>query len=182
MSPRKRSSGARLTRAINLLAFLPLASRGPVYGRLLLALAMDPRVPASRKALLGLAAAYVVSPIDFIPERIPLIGALDDVAVVVVAVDVFLDGLPAGLLEQKLAEIGLPREELDRDLARVRKTIPGPVRAALARLPEALEAIAEVASSSRFEGRLREAIGARANGPAVARNGHKQTKLEEVSA
>jgi len=134
MSPRKRSSGARLTRAINLLAFLPLASRGPIYGRLLLALAMDPRVPASPSSAL------------------------------------------------RLAEIGLPREELDRDLARVRKTIPGPVRAVLARLPEALEAIAEVASSSRFEGRLREAIGARANGPAVARNGHKQTKLEEVSA
>ena len=42
--------------------FLPIASRAPLYGRLLLELVRDGRVPASRKALLGLAAAYVARP------------------------------------------------------------------------------------------------------------------------
>jgi uncharacterized membrane protein YkvA (DUF1232 family) len=189
MSPRRRSAGSRATRALNLLAFLPLASRGPLYGRLLLALAVDPRVPTSRKALLGLAALYVASPIDLIPERIPLLGALDDVAVVVIAVDLFLDGLPDGLLDEKLAELELPRAELDRDLARVRKTIPGPVRAAVARLPEAIDAVAELARRGGLENRLRQAVAqapgrastARASTP-VEGNGHNPIKMEEVPA
>jgi len=41
---------------LNLLPFLPLAGKAPLYARLLWSLASDARVPASRKALLGLAA------------------------------------------------------------------------------------------------------------------------------
>jgi hypothetical protein len=52
MARRKRSNqGIGLVRTLNLLAFLPLAGRAPMYGRLLWALVLDPRVPASRKAL-----------------------------------------------------------------------------------------------------------------------------------
>ncbi|CAN5669550.1 hypothetical protein BH23CHL7_BH23CHL7_13190 [soil metagenome] len=184
MSPRRRSGGGRLTRALNLLAFLPLASRAPTYGRLLLTLALDPRVPLGRKALLGLAAAYVASPVDLIPERIPLIGVLDDVAVVVIAVDLFLDGLPPGVLDQTLAEVGMPREELDRDLARVRKTIPAPVRAAVGRLPEAIDGLVEAARSSGLERRLRDVVAgpARQTHPSAAVNGHNQLNLEDVPA
>jgi uncharacterized membrane protein YkvA (DUF1232 family) len=183
MSPRRRSGGgSRLTKALNLLAFMPLASRGPIYGRLLLALAVDPRVPASRKALLALAAGYVLSPIDLIPDRIPFVGALDDVAVIVLAVDLFLDGLPEGLIDEKLAELGVPRSELDNDLQRVRRTVPAPVRAAAARLPEALEAVASVAHSTGLDERLRELVsGSRqASGGDGARR--TQTQMEEVPA
>lgn len=160
MSPRKRSGGlSRLTGAMNLLAFMPLASRGPVYGRLLLALAVDPRVPASRKALLALAAGYVLSPVDLIPERIPFFGALDDVAVVVLAVDLFLDGLPDSLIDEKLAELGVPREELDKDLRRVRRAVPAPLRSAVGRVPEAIEAIGAVVRTTGLEQRVRNILG-----------------------
>ncbi len=105
----------------------------PCTARLLWALARDPRVPTTRKALLGFAGAYIIAPIDLIPERIPLIGALDDVAVMVLAIDVFLEGLPENLLKEKLDELGIPQAELDSDLRRVRRILPRPVRAVIAR-------------------------------------------------
>ena len=41
----------------------------------------DPRVPRRSKLLLGLAIAWFVSPIDLIPEFVPVIGPLDDAVV-----------------------------------------------------------------------------------------------------
>ena len=41
----------------------------------------DPRVPRGSKALIWFAVVWVVSPIDLIPEFIPVIGPLDDAVV-----------------------------------------------------------------------------------------------------
>jgi uncharacterized membrane protein YkvA (DUF1232 family) len=41
----------------------------------------DPRVPPGSKVLLVLGAAWVASPIDLIPEFIPVLGPLDDAVV-----------------------------------------------------------------------------------------------------
>jgi uncharacterized membrane protein YkvA (DUF1232 family) len=41
----------------------------------------DPRVPRRSKILLVVAAAWVASPIDLIPEFIPVLGPLDDAVV-----------------------------------------------------------------------------------------------------
>jgi uncharacterized membrane protein YkvA (DUF1232 family) len=49
------------------------------------ALRHDPRVPRRVKIALAVAAVWVVSPIDLIPEFLPLIGPLDDVVVVALA-------------------------------------------------------------------------------------------------
>ena len=49
---------------------------------LLRALAADERVPRSSKMLVGAAVLYVASPIDLIPEFIPVLGPLDDILVV----------------------------------------------------------------------------------------------------
>ena len=54
----------------------------PDLVRLMKGLARDPRVPRGSKWLLGFAALWVVSPIDLIPEFIPVVGPLDDVVVV----------------------------------------------------------------------------------------------------
>jgi len=165
------------------MAFLPLASRGPTYGRLLLALALDPRVPASRKALLILAAGYVLSPLDLISDRIPVLGALDDIAVIVLAVDLFLDGLPAGLIDEKLAELGMQRSELDEDLRRVRRTIPAPVRAAVARVPEALETVADVARSTGLDERVQQLVaGLKPSDRGADGDRRSWSQMEEVPA
>ena len=45
----------------------------------------DPRVPRRAKIAIVLAGLWVVSPIDLIPEFLPVIGPLDDVVVVALA-------------------------------------------------------------------------------------------------
>jgi uncharacterized membrane protein YkvA (DUF1232 family) len=47
--------------------------------------ARDPRVPWYAKAMAGLVAAYALSPIDLIPDFIPVLGYLDDVVLVPLA-------------------------------------------------------------------------------------------------
>jgi len=129
-----------------------------MYARLLWALASDPRVPTARKALLGLAGAYIVSPFDLVPERIPFVGALDDVAVMVLAIDVFLEGLPETLVNEKLVELGIPPSELQSDLARVRRLVPGPVRALVGRVPGVIDRMAAKVSENGIDRRVRGMI------------------------
>ena len=45
----------------------------------------DPRVPRSAKIAVAVAALWVLSPIDLIPEFLPVIGPVDDVIVVALA-------------------------------------------------------------------------------------------------
>jgi uncharacterized membrane protein YkvA (DUF1232 family) len=157
---RSRRSGrqANLARSLNLIAFLPLASRAPVYGRLVWSLLRDDRVPPAQKAVLAVALGYVALPFDILPDRIPLLGALDDVAVVVIAVDLFIDGIPAALLDEKLEALGIERAWLDRDLAQVRRYVPRQIRQLLRLIPEAIEAIGDVIIGTGADRRLREWI------------------------
>jgi uncharacterized membrane protein YkvA (DUF1232 family) len=161
-SPMSRTSRSRgripLTRTLNYLAFLPLASRAPTYGRLVYALARDPRVPGSRKALLGAAAAYVVSPIDLVPDVIPLVGALDDVAILVLAMEVFLEGLPGGILDEKLRELDIDVAAFERDRARIRRLIPGPLRHVISRFPGAVRGLGSLIRQTGIDSRLRALI------------------------
>jgi len=132
----RRSS--TLGRALGLMAFMPLASRAPLYARLMIALVADERTPAARKALLAGAAGYLLIGRDLIPDRIPILGGMDDLVVVVLAVDLFLDGVPDELLDEKLAELDIDRVAFDQDIARIRRLTPGPVRKTIRRIPELL--------------------------------------------
>ena len=51
--------------------------------RLVRDLLADPAVPASVRVLLAFLLAWLVSPIDLIPEFIPVLGPLDDVVVAI---------------------------------------------------------------------------------------------------
>src|SRR5450759_4467309 len=82
-SARRGRRVAVLAGAWTAFALLPLASRLPTYGRLTLDLLADERVSVARKALLAGVVGYAVSPLDLIPDRIPFLGALDDVVVAV---------------------------------------------------------------------------------------------------
>ena len=134
---RRRGPGL-LGRALGIMAFLPLASRAPIYARLIFSLLLDERMPASRKAMLAGAAGYLIVGRDIIPDEVPILGGLDDLVVVVLAVDLFLDGVPSELLSEKLGELGIDRVAFDQDMARVRRLTPGPVRKTLRRIPGAV--------------------------------------------
>jgi len=62
-----------------------LAGFLPACVTLLRRLRRDPRVPVSAKVALAVAALWVLSPIDLIPEFVPVIGPLDDIVVVALA-------------------------------------------------------------------------------------------------
>ena len=114
-----------IRRLLGWAAFLPLASRAPIYARLFLELVRDDRTPAGRKALLAGALGYLVVGRDLVPDDLPIIGGLDDLVVVVLAVDLFLDGVPDDLLDEKLDELGIDRRGVRRDVARIRRFTPG---------------------------------------------------------
>jgi uncharacterized membrane protein YkvA (DUF1232 family) len=140
----KRSSGrAGFGRAFSLLAFLPIASRVPIYARLVAALVIDERMPANRKALLAGALGYLVLGRDLIPDNVPIIGGLDDLVVIVLAVELFLDGVPDELLEEKLEELGIDRAAFERDVAQVRRLTPGPVRRTIRRVPSLIGGVGD---------------------------------------
>jgi uncharacterized membrane protein YkvA (DUF1232 family) len=67
-----------------------------LIGRLL----RDPRVPRRAKITLGLAAAYVASPIDLIPEVIPVIGWADDVLILMFAIDSLIERAGNEIVEE----------------------------------------------------------------------------------
>jgi uncharacterized membrane protein YkvA (DUF1232 family) len=50
----------------------------PNFLKLLYRLFKDPRVPLAEKALLIGAIAYIISPLDIIPDLVPFIGQVDD--------------------------------------------------------------------------------------------------------
>jgi uncharacterized membrane protein YkvA (DUF1232 family) len=62
-----------------------LAGFLPASVTMLRRLRRDPRVPTRVKVVLVLAALWVISPIDLIPEFLPIIGPLDDVLIVALA-------------------------------------------------------------------------------------------------
>jgi len=102
-------------------AALMLPNLVKLVGRLLL----DPRVPRRAKITLGLAAAYVVSPVDLIPDIIPVIGWADDVILMMFAIDSLIeragqeiveehwDG-PGDLLNMVREVVGLSRQILPK--------------------------------------------------------------------
>jgi len=103
-----------------------------LVGKLLL----DPRVPRRSKITLGLAAAYVVSPIDLIPDVIPIIGWADDLLLVLFAIDSLIeragqevvdehwDG-PGDLLNLVREAIGLSRQIMPKRLTAIIDRLSG---------------------------------------------------------
>ena len=152
---RRTIGGVGIGRALSLAAFLPIASRVPMYTRLIAALIVDERMPVQRKALLAGAAGYLVLGRDIIPDDIPIIGGLDDLVVVVLAVDLFLDGVPRDLLEEKLQDLDIDRVAFDRDVAQIRRLTPGPVRRTIRRVPTLVTGVGDAISQLGLGPRVR---------------------------
>lgn len=72
----------------------------PATLNLLRKLMTDPHVPKRNKLLAVGALAYLVSPIDLVPDFIPVLGRFDDILLAAFAVDRLLRSVPAEVREQ----------------------------------------------------------------------------------
>ena len=66
--------------------------------------ARDPRTPWGAKAMAAAVAAYALSPIDLIPDFIPILGYLDDLVLLPVGIYLILKLVPAPVLRESRAE------------------------------------------------------------------------------
>ena len=66
--------------------------------RLVFALMRDRRVPLAAKLILPAAILYIVLPVDFLPDIIPVLGQLDDLLLLLIAIGVFFASVPRRIL------------------------------------------------------------------------------------
>jgi uncharacterized membrane protein YkvA (DUF1232 family) len=59
----------------------------------------DPRVPWYAKALVGIVVAYALSPIDLIPDFIPVLGYVDDIVLIPAGIYLALKLIPVEVME-----------------------------------------------------------------------------------
>ena len=67
--------------------------------RLTSRLLREPRVPLYIKAVPVLAALYIISPFDVVPDMLPIVGQLDDFGLLLIALGAFLKVCPAGAVD-----------------------------------------------------------------------------------
>jgi uncharacterized membrane protein YkvA (DUF1232 family) len=84
-----------MTRARELVRFVP--DLAVLFARL----ARDPQVPRLRRLQLLLLAAYLASPIDLIPDVIPVVGHLDDAALVALVLRSVIRGAGPELIRDR---------------------------------------------------------------------------------
>lgn len=103
----------QMTRRVGgLKAAKQLATDAPKQAALFRLLLTDPRVPVSAKAALVGALVFAVSPLN-IPQYIPIIGALDDIGIVLFAGNYFLKQVPPAVLSQHRQAVGLSDSSID---------------------------------------------------------------------
>lgn len=68
--------------------------------------ARDPRIRWYVKALAGVVAAYALSPVDLIPDFIPVLGYLDDLIIVPAGIWLVVRAIPPGLMAEFREEAG----------------------------------------------------------------------------
>ena len=77
--------------------------------------ARDPRVPWYAKALALAVAAYALSPIDLIPDFVPVLGFLDDVIIVPAGIALVIRLIPQAVMAEHRARAAAA---LDRPVSR----------------------------------------------------------------
>jgi uncharacterized membrane protein YkvA (DUF1232 family) len=111
----------------------------PTYARLVWGLARDARTPVGLKLLLGAALTYVVTPVDLIPDVVPILGTADDLTVLLLVLDLFISNAPAAVRDEHMARARKGEAQLDEDLAQLRSMMGVNFDRIRDALPQALE-------------------------------------------
>src|SRR5574341_265892 len=101
------------------LLLFPTLRRLPAYAGLAWRVIRDRRIRRRHKVVLMAGAGYVLSPIDLIPGFIPVLGQLDDAAVLLLSLRATLRLAPAAVAAEHLTATGLSWAQIDDDLSRL---------------------------------------------------------------
>ena len=123
----------------------------PTYARLVWGLARDVRTPVGLKILLGAAITYVVTPVDLIPDVVPILGHADDLTVLLLVLDVFISNAPAAVREEHLARAKTGTATLDEDLAQLRSLLGDRFDRIRDALPQLLERFGALGDSDEVK-------------------------------
>lgn len=95
----------------------------PTYARVIWGLARDRRTPLHLKLLLFAALAYLLTPIDLIPDALPIIGQADDLTVLLLVLDLFIANAPEEVRREHWERARNGTARLDQDLERLRELL-----------------------------------------------------------
>ena len=68
-------------------------------------LLLDPRVHPLTKLIPVVAVAYLILPTDVVPDFVPVLGQLDDIAIVLLGLRMFFEFAPPGVVEEHLKRL-----------------------------------------------------------------------------
>lgn len=77
----------------------------PSFVRLFLRLLGDSRVGLFAKAILISGVIYAITPLDFLPDLLPMLGQMDDLAIFAMACKMFLQLCPLPVVREHVAAI-----------------------------------------------------------------------------
>ena len=129
----KLSSSARYLRLARMVVTLP------TYVRVVWGIVRDPRTPIGLKGILGASLLYVAMPFDLIPDAIPVVGRADDLTVLLLVLDLFVQNAPSEVRAEHVARARNGTADLDRDLERLRGLMGHRFDRIRDNLPELLE-------------------------------------------
>lgn len=93
----------------------------------------DPRVPVKQKAFLGGALAYLVAPVDLIPDFIPFLGRADDLVILAFALNAMFDAAGEALVHEHWDGTGDVLEIVSGVIEWGASLVPWPVRRTIKR-------------------------------------------------
>ena len=89
-----------------------MVADAPRYIKMMKALLADRRVSPVAKTVLLAAAIYAVSPLDLIPDWIPVVGMMDDLGILLAAINFFFSAVPPEVLDEHRTRAGVQPERV----------------------------------------------------------------------
>ena len=87
--------------------------------KLIFRLMIDRRIPLGLKLILPVALIYLISPLDIVPDILPVLGRIDDILVIFISIAIFLGLSPRKILIEHLQGTKVPgktRNDKDRGI------------------------------------------------------------------
>jgi uncharacterized membrane protein YkvA (DUF1232 family) len=98
-----------IARQLGWRGFFQLLTHLPSFAKLFSRLIKDPRVSTSSKLIVAGILAYVILPLDFLPDFLIGVGQIDDIAVILGGLKLFLRLCPPDVVQEHLRSISAGR-------------------------------------------------------------------------